>query len=79
MSTADGWLKTQLCKLRDKSDTLIGLACVLDVCSICNLVLLNYVYKMVRVCSIFIPHERYRSVTRLGATRVNRTILQGRC
>ena len=24
---------------------------------------------------LFIPHERYRSVTPLGATRVNRTIL----
>ena len=27
---------------------------------------------------VFIPHERCRSVTPLGATRVNRTILHGR-
>ena len=26
-----------------------------------------------------IPHEKYRSVTPLGATTVNRTILRGRC
>ena len=29
--------------------------------------------------SMFIPHERFRSATPLGVTRVNRTILQGRC
>ena len=28
---------------------------------------------------IIIPHGRYRSVTPFGVTRVNRTILQGRC
>ena len=28
-----------------------------------------------RACSIFIPHERYRPVTPMDATRVNRTIL----
>ena len=32
-----------------------------------------------RVIYLFIPHERYRSVTPLGVTRVNRTVLQGRC
>ena len=26
MSTTDGWFETQLCKLRDTSDTLIGRA-----------------------------------------------------
>ena len=32
-----------------------------------------------RVLHVCITHERYRSVTPLGTTRVNRTILQGRC
>ena len=32
-----------------------------------------------RVLHVCITHERYRSVTPLGTTRVNRTILQGQC
>ena len=57
------------------------------------MVFVNYIYDMVvdtqfhkfygrpfaRVIYLFIPHERYRSVTPLGVTRVNRTVLQGRC
>ena len=35
----------------------------------------SYMVGRSRVC---IPHERYRSVTPLDATKVNRTILQGR-
>ena len=34
--------------------------------------------KVVRACSIFNPHEGYRSVTPLDAARVNRTIFHNR-
>ena len=40
-------VETQLCKLRDTSDTLIGRACA-TVCSICNIMtFVNYTYDMV--------------------------------
>ena len=31
------------------------------------------IQKIVRACSMFCPYEGYRSVTHLGAARVNRT------
>ena len=34
--------------------------------------------KIVRACSIFYPHEGYRSVTPLDAARVDRTIFHNR-
>ena len=37
-----------------------------------------YGRSFARVLYLFLT-KRYRSVTPLGATRVNRTILQGRC
>ena len=76
-------VETQLCKRRGKSETFVG-----DAYSIFHLqygvceLNLRYNYysvsqflrKVVRACSIFYPHEGYRSVTPLDAARVNRTI-----
>ena len=33
-----------------------------------------FFFRIVRACSIFYPHEGYRSVTPLDAARVNRVI-----
>ena len=88
MSTTDGWLKLDFATCVIHQTRSLG---ALVLCSICNMVFVNYIYDMVVDCSvpqvlwyavraysIFIPHEIYRSVTPLDATRVNRTILQGR-
>ena len=91
VSTTDGWLKLNFASCVIRQTRSLG---VLVLCSNWNTVFVNYlvhIYDMVvdtqfhkfygrpfaRV--LFIPHERYRSVTPLGVTRVNRTILQGRC
>ena len=38
------------------------------------LLILSFTQSIVRACSMFYPYEVYRSVTPLGAARVNRTI-----
>ena len=81
-------VKTQLCKLRDTSDTLIGRAC--DMFHL-QLAFVSYMYDIVvgtqfhkfygrpsaRVQYLHVPHEIYihRSVTPLGTATVNRMIL----
>ena len=82
MSTTDGWLKLNFASYVIRQTRSFG---ALVLCSICNMVFVSYICNMVvdtqfhkfhgkavRACSICIPHERYRSVTPLGATRVNR-------
>ena len=83
-------VETQLSKLRDTSDTR-GRACAIPgipfviwclwiTSTMWWLILSSTSLRLaVRACSMFIPHEIYRSVTPLGTTRVNRTVLQGRC
>ena len=78
-------VETQICELRDTSDTFVGRAysifhlqcgvCELNLRYGCYYSVLQVLRKAVRVCSIFNPHEGYnRSVTPLDATRVDRTI-----
>ena len=44
----DRWVvETQLCKLRDTSDTLIGRACAMFHDMLCNMVLVNFIYDKV--------------------------------
>ena len=52
----DRWVvETQLCKLRDTSDTLIGRACAV---SHCNMVFVNYIYDMVVDTQFHKFHDR---------------------
>ena len=44
----DRWVvETQLCKLRDTSDTLIGRACAIFHDMLCNMVFVNCIYYMI--------------------------------
>ena len=42
-------VETQLCKLRDTSETRSRHACAMLLCSICNMVFANYIYDMVDI------------------------------
>ena len=84
MSTSDGWSKLNFASCVIRQTRSVG---ALVLYSICNIVFVNFsdmvvdsqfhkFYGRPFACSIrvFIPRDRFRSVTPLGATRVNRTI-----
>ena len=84
MSTIEGIVETQLCKLRGTSDTFVGRAysifhlqygaCELKLRYGCLYSVSHFLRKVVRACSMFYPYEGCRSVTPQDAARVNRTI-----
>ena len=87
VSTTDGWLKLNFASCVKRQTRSLGALVLYSIIwslwikSTIWLLMLNpkVLWYAVRACSICIPHERYKSVTPLGATRVIRTILQGRC
>ena len=76
VSTTVWMVGTQLCKLRGTSDTFVPgiIICFLWAKPTIWLLILSFTQNIVRACSMFYPHEGYRSVTPLDAARVNRTI-----
>ena len=60
VSTNVGMVETQLCKLRGTSDTFVRIIRFLWTKRTIWLSILSFTQNIVRACSMFYPHERYR-------------------